>query len=183
MPTASEVLSAARERPLVFRQSSAMSRQYELFAGERSLGALQWPKMCSSLAEGRIGSSTWTFKRTGVWRPVVTIRTPESGDGDIARFAIGWRGGDLHLPGGRTLRWEPLTFWGAKWAFTDPARGEQVLAFEVGHGFFKMSIEVQIDGAGPSVPATELPLLTLLGGYLLVMAAQEEAATVAVITS
>ncbi len=173
-------MSAARAQSLVFKQSSAMSRQYDLLAGDGTIGSLQWPKMCGSLAEGRIGSSSWTFKRTGLWHPTVTIRTPESGDSDVGRFAIGWRGGDLTLAGGRTLRWEPLTFWGAKWAFTDVARREQVLDFEVGHGFFKMSIALHVDDASASLP--ELPLLALLGAYLLVMAAQEEAAVVTVIT-
>lgn len=182
MPNASEFMSAAQAQSLVFKQSSAMSRQYDLFAGDRVIGSLQWPKMCGSLAEGRIGSSAWTFKRTGLWHPAVTIRTPESGESDVARFAIGWRGGDLTLAGGRTLRWEPLTFWGGKWAFTDVARREQVLAFEVGHGFFKMSIALHVENA--AVSEAELPLLTMLGGYLLVMAAQEESAAVtAVIVS
>lgn len=173
-----DILKSAQGTPLLWSQPRAFTQQYVLGAGERVLATLNWPKTFGSLAEGRIGEETWTFKRVGFWRPAVTIRKPETGELDVGRFVMDWRRGDLVLPGGVRYRWDQLSFWKAEWAFFDAAGKDRLVEFLPENRFFKMSMEARIHSSAET--CRDLPLLVLLGWYLLVMASQDDAGAAAV---
>jgi hypothetical protein len=174
MDRALEILKSARGSPLVWSQQRGFSHDYTLTGGDRTLATLRWPKTFGSLAEGRIGDATWTFKRVGFWRPAVTIRRPETGDHDVGRLVMDWRRGDLVLPGGVSFRWDLVSFWKSEWAFFDASGKDRLVEFVPETRFFKMSMGVAIHRAAEE--RAELPLLLLLGWYLLVMASQDDAA-------
>ena len=179
MDSALDILRSARGTPLVWSQPRAFSHEYRLTAGDRILATLRWPKTFGSLAEGRIGEDMWTFKRVGFWRPSVTIRRPETLEQDVARFVMDWRRGDLILPGGVRYRWDQVSFWKAEWAFFDAAGKDRLVEFVPENRFFKMSMGVRMHPAAEE--GADLPLLLVLGWYLLVMASQDDAAAAATV--
>ena len=174
MPAAVEILESARGSSWVWNQPHAFEQDYALTAGERVLATLLWPRALGSLAEGRIGDESWTFKRVGFWRPAVTIRTPASGELDVGRFVMGWRRGDLLLQGELRYRWDQVSFWKAEWAFFDASGMNRLLEFVSERRLFRMSVGVHVHPAAEG--SADLPVLVLLGWYLLVMASRDDAA-------
>ena len=105
---------------LEWRQNSALSRSYELSAGDSLLARLQFQSLFGSLALADTGESSWTFKRTGFLTPVVTAR--RAGDEeDVATYEPNWSGnrGRLHLAGGETLLLRSTNFWNTEWSLRD----------------------------------------------------------------
>jgi hypothetical protein len=174
MKTMREVL----DRTLLWTQTSAFQRVFELHAGDDVAGTLCWQKAFGSLALAESSDGVWTFKRSGFLRPKVTVRLPGS-ETEVAEFKPGWGGeGILRFADGHCYQWQHTSFWRSQWAFANDAN-EPLVRFKPDFAFFKHAAEVTIEPRAVSNP--DLSLLTLLGWYLMVLMAEEAAGAAAVV--
>ena len=115
--------------------------------------------------EAEIATAHFTFKTEGFVRSRITVR--ENGAaGEPAVFGrTGFLGaGELALPDGRSYRWKMASFWGSRWAFLDDS-DRPLVSFTSRNRFLRAGCDVEI---GPGALARpELPVLVLLGWYLL----------------
>ncbi len=135
---------------------------FELRGGDEVVGSLRWER--SSLARGETADQQWTFKREGIWHPHVTVRVAGS-DVNLGLFHPDWTGGGT-LELGRQLRFGASSFWRPRW---DWMEGDQPLVHFKRRGMFKLESRVAIEKAAAASP--DVPLLVVLGWYLLVLTA------------
>jgi hypothetical protein len=155
---------------LTWLQPSRIQQAFALHAGDVVVATLRFER--SSLATGEADGHRWTFKREGFWHPRVTVRVPESDD-NVGAFQPAWfGGGTLELPG-RQLRFGAANFWHSQWDWLG-SDDKPLVHFKSHHGFMKMEgdVEIEPDAAG----SPELPLLVVLGWYLLILFARDAAA-------
>ena len=146
-------------------------RRFELRSGDESFASLTRRKgthFVGETAEGR-----WSFRRIGCLHPRVIIRAGDS-EQDFATVAMSWSGGGtLELPRARRMRWTQVSFWRQRYAFRDDRARDLVQTCGAGHGRLRLSINPEARGV------EELPLLALLGAYLLTLAVDDAAVSVA----
>jgi hypothetical protein len=150
---------------------------YELRAGEELAGELRFRSAFGSFATGETADGCWTFKRVGFFQTRVTIR--ECGEeADVATFKNNtWSGGGtLELTGGTNIL-ATTSFWQTKLEFTTES-GNALVRFNTG-GMIHLNATVEIDPA--AMELKELPLIILLGWYLVVMMHNDAAASAAII--
>lgn len=167
---------------LVWVQPARLKQEFDLKADDEVVGTLHWNR--ASLATAETAGQSWTFKREGFWHPRITVRLPGSDD-NIATFQPGWAGGGtLDLAWGPQVRFAAANFWHSQWDWIH-AQGQPLVHFKSHHGLLKVEGQVEIEPGGIELP--DLPLLVVLGWYLLVLfardAAASSAATTAVIAS
>ncbi|KPL23063.1 MAG: hypothetical protein AMJ93_05565 [Anaerolineae bacterium SM23_84] len=177
-----KALSEATGTPLCWVQPKTFDRWFELRAGDDLIATLGWHTSCGSLAAAESADGRWTFKRVGFLNPRVTIREAGS-ELDLAVFWPRWLGdGSLEFAYRRTFRWQATDFWGTHWCFTD-ADGTPLVAFKPGaekarlSDLFKNQAMVEIHPQGRD--ARELPILVLLGWYLMILRQEDAAAAAA----
>jgi hypothetical protein len=170
-------ISTRARRPLKWTQPKMMKMSYQLLDGEEELATMEFRSMFGSLATGRSADGVWTFKRTGFFNPVVTVRV-EGSEKDIATFKNNtWQdGGTLALMDGRTYR-ASTNFWMTTYMIANESDEALVLFKRVG-GLLHMSTEVEIQPVAAHKP--ELPWMVMLGWYLIVLMHQDQAAVASV---
>lgn len=174
-------LAEVVDQELLWIQPSARRRAFELRAGGEVVATLNFQRR--TLADAEAEGQHWTFKREGFWHPHVTVRAAGS-DQDLAVFNPRWLGGGtVELSQGRTIQLGAANLWQSEWVWQDQL---PLIRFKGPHGLIKASgaVEIQPDAA----QLDELPLLVLLGWYLILLfsddaAAASSAATVAAVTS
>ncbi len=158
------------DQELVWQQPAARRRQHELKAGDEVVGTLDFQR--GTLATATAAEGTWTFKRQGFWHPRVTARIASSEE-DIALFRPHWSGGgQLDVRNGGTYRLASANFWQSQWVWLPETGDQPLVRFKGRHGLIKASAAVEItsDAAAPAVP-----LLVLLGWYLILLYAEDAA--------
>ena len=164
-------------------QPKALQRSFELYEGQEKVATLEWQKTFGSLALAETATDRWTLKRSGFLRPRVTARV-EGSDQDVALFIPSWTGsGAVEFPNGRVLQWKPLNFWCTKWVFTGAQEEPLVQFSHEGEGlkdFFKTQARVELGKNARHMD--ELPLLVVLGLYLIILH-QDDASAVAAATA
>lgn len=156
---------------LVWVQPKGMHRQYELKSGEEVIGHLLFQKLCGSLASAEVASEAWTFKREGFLNPRVTVRAPNA-EVNLAVFRPRWTGGGIvEFADGHQIHWRQTNFWGSAWSFVQND-DEVLISFKQG-GVWKISAQVEIAPGKAASP--EAWLLSALGWYLMLLAAQDTA--------
>jgi len=167
-------------------QPRGLDRYYELRAGDVLLASLAWQTRCGSLARSQSSEGSWTFKRVGFFNPRVTVREAGS-EIDIAVFWPRWLGdGTLEFGHGARFRWQSTNFWATNWMFTDDG-GMPLVKFREGspkggwREMFKTQALVEIESLAADLP--ELPLLVLLGWYLMVLRNEDAAAGAAAVSA
>jgi len=161
-----------------WRQPEASKRRYTLQreGADAPLATLDWRSSWGTFATATVGDAAWTFKRAGFLRPRVTVRLAGSDD-DLATFEANWHGGGtLSVAGGATFVWKAANFWHSQWSWQDTT-GAELLHFANRQGFIRQGATVAI--VPEAAQLSELELLTTLGWYLLILAAQDGAATTA----
>ena len=160
------------DQELVWVQPARLKQAFELRASDDVVATLQFER--ASLATAESGEQRWTFKRQGFWHPQVTIRLPDSED-NLAVFKPAWMGGGiLDLSGGRSLRFGAANFWHSQWDWSDVASQSPLVHFKSRQGLLKTEGQVDIEATAITYP--ELPLLVVLGWYLLILFARDSAA-------
>jgi hypothetical protein len=95
-------------------------------------------------------------------------------DDNLALFSPNWGGGGtLDLVGRRQLRFGSANFWRSQWDWMDPA-DKPLVHFKSRQGLFKLEGQVEIEPQAIASP--DVPLLVMLGWYLLVLFARDAAA-------
>jgi hypothetical protein len=102
--------------------------------------------------------------------------SPSGNISSVAVFHPQWSsGGNLDFPDGHQLRWRCTNFWGSHWAFVHADNRPSIL-FHHHEGILKASAKLEIDPADTSLP--DLPLLVVLGWYLIILTAEDAAAVI-----
>ena len=166
-------LTTGSYHKLEWKQLKSLHRDGELQADDRPLGSLSFRSAFGTLATAKIGTACWTFKRVGFFQNRVEVRECNS-EGAIAEFvnATWTGGGTLTMKGGKQFK-ATSNAWRTKWEVQDDA-GRVLLRFDYG-GVFKLSAKVKITADARAM--AELPLLVALSWYLVVMLANDAAAT------
>jgi hypothetical protein len=165
-------------RTLVFSRVSALQRAYTLNDAESEtvLGTVTFRNnWAGSFATAQHAGETWTFKRKGVFRPVVTGRVLDS-EADIVRFGPDWMsGGEIELRN-RRFRWKSQNFFSTSWHLLDPTEAEIVSCKE--KFSFGLKSELTLGSAARNLanpPQADLPLLVMFCCYLRVLAYEDMA--------
>jgi hypothetical protein len=159
---------------LLWVQPARLKQEFELRAGDEVLGTLRFQR--SSLATGEAADQSWTFKREGFSHPRITVRVPGSDD-NVATFQPGWAGGGtLELQPGKQLRFGAANFWHSQWDWLD-AQNQPLVHFKSHQGLLKVEGEVAIEPG--AIKSPDMPLLVVLGWYLLVLFARDAAESLA----
>jgi len=165
-------------------KSSAGKRRYELRAGEAVVATLSWTRGRQAEAEWsksryRFSRQGWFRQRTLVFELPQAAPKPAVPEQSVAILVHQGSGGTLIFSNGRTFRWSKAGTWSNQQVWLD-SHGGEVIRFAPGHRDATVVLHPATDLA--SIP--ELPLLLLLGQYLLVSAAEEaEAATTAALVA
>jgi hypothetical protein len=142
--------------------------EYELKDQDEVAATLKFKR---SFAIGESGDGGWTFKRGGFWPRIVVVRELDS-DTELAVFTENkWKGGGtLELPTGRKY----LTihhFWQSNYEICTGDM-KPLIHYKLG-GILHPSRATLIEPGAANNP--ELPWLTLLGWYLVVMMLRDAA--------
>jgi hypothetical protein len=161
---------------LSWQQPQALRCEYELRAGDELLATLRKTSTFGSAMDAEIGASRFTLKPEGFFRSRITVQEAGAA-GEPAVFQSGFCGGGrLALPDGRGYRWKMTSFWGSRWAFVDDS-DRPLVSFKTRNRLFRAGSDVEI---GPGALARpELPVLVLLGWYLLLRMRQDSAGALA----
>lgn len=153
------------DQQLKWVQPSALKMQYELLAGDQLVSTLKFRSLFGTFATGESADECWTFKRVGFWQTRVTVR-PCDRDTEVATFRNNtWSsGGTLEMFDRRKF---PATtnFWQTNFEYQNES-GNTLIQFKRG-GLLHLSATVEIQPRAVRMP--ELPMMVILGCYLIVM--------------
>jgi hypothetical protein len=173
MRTINEVAMAE----LLWVQPARLKQVFELRADNEVVGNMRFER--ASLASGETADHNWTFKREGFWHPRITVRVPGSED-NVALFSPGWAGGGALDLGGRQMRFVAANFWHSQWDWVD-AQNRPLVHFKSHQGILKTEGQVEIEP--DAITSPDLPLLVVLGWYLLVLFARDASVSAGVSAS
>jgi hypothetical protein len=158
-------------RTALWERDPDVRRGWRLTAGGVPAARLRWPRLFSTMAEGTTAEGAWTFRRQGLLGRQLSVL--ENGSGrELGTFQRRWNGqGTLDL-GGRRVAWAREGFWGRQWNFCGPD-GARLVEFQ-SRGVLRRRAEVKVSHAARR--SGELPVLVLLGWYLITLQHHEAAA-------
>jgi len=164
-------LRSALYGDLAWRRPGPFRREMQLEAGSEVLATLRWEKLFSFEATAESADGRWTIgrHRTGSLLGQLVVRDAATG-AQVAVFERTWRGtGSVQFADGSRYRWERDGFWRPShfWT-TDGERG--LLKYQFVFGFMPR-IAMEVDPAAREV--SELPVLVLLGAYILAAASRQ----------
>jgi hypothetical protein len=149
--------------------------RFELRAGDTVIATLDWARGRQAL--GRWGQAAYRFGQRGWLRPRVLIWSAEARDADAPLATFEARHGALTLPNGRAVLWRKPRRLTREHIWVDDAAME-IARFRPERRRTVVGTPVALD------QHPDLPLLILLGQYLIVSAAQDaEAATTAAVVA
>ena len=181
-----EKIQADFGKTLYWVQIKDMERGYELRVDDKIFAQLVFQSAWGTLATGSSVEDGWTFKRVGFLNPRVTIRPPGEETNEAEYWPKFWGGGKLIFPDGRHFLWDSANFWGTQWTFSDAVEN-RLFVFLPGGEVHKASEDyhsqavVEIDPRAYDHP--ELPLLLVLGWYLMVLQQEDSSAGSAAIVA
>jgi hypothetical protein len=164
-------------------QPKTFERKFELRLGDLIFARIDFQKMTGSLAVAECDSDRWTFKRVGFFNPRVTIRQ-EGTEVDRGIYTPKWSGasGTLQMADGTSYQWRSANFWATRMEWSD-STGKALVTFRSGVDNSKFSdvfkTQATLEFSPEARPASELPLLVLLGWYLVILHHEDTAATAA----
>jgi hypothetical protein len=177
-----ESLRQHLDAPLYWAQPKTLSRNFDLVNGLGRLATLKFETAFGSLATATTASTTWSFKRTGFFKPIVTVRLVGQ-ETNVALYRPRWTGseGEIELSSHR-YTFRTSNFWATQFEIRDSAR-RLLITYRAGvktHSFgdlLKTQAEVTITDHGTN-PA-DLELLILLGWYIIVLHNEDTSAAAA----
>lgn len=169
----------AQQIPLDLKwiQPSLFRMLYELRSNAELVGMLSFRSAFGTLATGESEDGCWTFKRVGFFQTRVTIRVCGEED-DLAIFRNNtWSGGGtLEIRDGERFLAD-TNFWQSNLQFKTES-GEPLVRFKTG-GLIHLNAAVEIEPRAARLE--QLPLIVMLGWYLIVMMNSDAAASAAII--
>ncbi|HEY3174142.1 MAG TPA: hypothetical protein VGK94_00105 [Candidatus Polarisedimenticolia bacterium] len=166
-------LAEAAAGDLVWTRTARFSRAWELRSGDEVVASLTWPSTFSSRAVAVADGARWEFLREGTFRARVVLRDGAGGP-EPARFERRFGGGgEIVFPDGRRLLWSRGGLIRSTWSFTT-SDGFPVVTFSSELRWFRSIERLQIDETARSL--SELPLLALVGWYLVILTRRNRAA-------
>ena len=155
---------------LVWSRPRFFRRELCLEAGSETLAILRWEKVLSFEAVGESADGRWLFARNRSLRERVEVRDPATQD-TIATFSGTWRGtGTVRFAGGAEYAWTRTGFWRPT-RFWSSSQKERLIAYTSQVGW-RRRYEMEVDPDAHRV--AELPVLVLLGAYLMSMGSQKQ---------
>ncbi len=153
------------EEELLWLQSSPFRRNCELRSGNHLFASLVWKSSLGAVVEGATADGRWRMRLEGLlFKQWVTIYSIDLGT-DIAVFqALPSLNGVLEFKTGRRYSWDS-NFWLTKWIWTDE-EGREIMRVQRNLSL-KAEGTVQLHPGTSRVP--DLPLLTILGWYLILL--------------
>jgi len=142
-----------------------LKRQYELRAGEEVVATLA--RSGGSKATGEWSGGRYVFTQNGWLNQRILIGDGATTDVNAPLATFTRRGGVLTLTDGRTLFWVKPSFWKSRRVWSDGAAS--LVEFDPASGYASPQVTITAEGAR----LAELPLLLLLGEYLIVRAREE----------
>jgi hypothetical protein len=140
---------------------------FELHAGEAVVATLNWAGRAHAL--GTWAGGQYRVGREGWFRPRTFIYDDSTGSGDpVATFTH--RGAALNFPDGRTFLWKKPKGWTTERVWQDVA-ATGLVRCRPARWRVPSTVIIQPEAAHLS----ELPLLVLLGQFLMVLAEQDAA--------
>jgi hypothetical protein len=152
-----------------------LKRQYELRAGEEVVATLV--RSGGAGAIGEWSGGRYAFSQKGWFNPRILVDDDATADVNAPLATFIRRGGVLTLDDGRTLFWVKPGFWKSKRVWSDGAAS--LIEFDPASGYASPQVTTTAEGAR----LAELPLLLLLGEYLIVRAREEADAASAATTA
>ena len=159
---------------LVWSRPGIFRRELYLEAGSERLASLRWERMLSLEAVGESADGRWIIgrHRIGSLRGQVVVRDAAT-EAPVATFTRHWRRtGVLRFDSGAEYKWEREGFWRTSYFWSSGAQ-ERLLAYTFRVGFHSR-YEMEVSPAAQRV--AELPVLVLLGAYLMVLTSRQNAA-------
>lgn len=152
------------EAPLVWVQPSLLARKWELRDTDDVVATLEWRSAYQAYAIAATGDEHWSFRLEGFFRSWVTVRHGDAG-APVATFrALPSFNGKLETDDDRLLSWDS-NFWLTKWIWS-ASDGLEIMRMS-------RSLTLRTEGTAEWDPRmtgiAELPMLTLLGWYLIVL--------------
>jgi hypothetical protein len=145
--------------------------QYELRAGDTIVATLVWDRGTRALAQW--GERRYHISRRGWLRPRILVSTGDSSEGRVEDgpgttvATLAQHGGLLSFPDGRAFFWKKPKWLTRERIWVDSATTELV------HFHPARRATVVVTAQPEAAQRPELPLLMLLGQYLIVLAAQD----------
>jgi len=181
-----EALSIAIGLQLYWVQPKTFGRQFELRTENNLFGSLRFETAFGTLATAESAAGHWTFKRVGFLNPRVTIREAGANDDLAVYWPKFWGDGWLEYVKGSRFHWKSTNFWGTEWGF---ANVQEQLLFVLKPGIEKPKLSdllktqavVEIESQEHSL--AELPLLLMLGWYLMILHQEDTMVTVTTTTA
>ena len=105
-------------KKLVWESNSKATEYYLSFENDK-LAKLSWANKAGTLATGKMKYGEWSFKRTGFFRPYITIRrSNEKQNIGVVKFNF-TNNSVLKFSTGETFYWRNLNAWRGEWGFLD----------------------------------------------------------------
>lgn len=165
-------ISEAGEK-LTWVHEQADVKEFVLKSGTDEFARLRWEKDGGSLATGETADGAWSFKRIGFFHPYVNIRDRATGN-DIGRTQIGIGGaGSVQFADGEHYNWLS-NLWRSEWDWATPS-GRTLVEFRRDFSIDERAGEVKIPA--DHLSTIHLPLLSVLGWYLIVLLSEDAALT------
>ena len=179
-------LMDAKDLELFWEQPNAWQRSFVLSSAEAIYAKLDFNSAFSTLADAMTEGEHWTFKRVGCFSTRVTVRRAGS-KVDLATYYPNWTGseGQIQFSNGELTTWRISNFWATKYSIRRE-NGIELFTYQSGlrnskfTNLFKQ--QAQVIFCPEAWQIKELPILILLGWYLVILQ-QEDSATVAVVAA
>ncbi|HKR62344.1 MAG TPA: hypothetical protein VJZ00_01330 [Thermoanaerobaculia bacterium] len=142
-------------------KSKVMGREHVLLRGSEPVGRFAFDGMFSNSAHASAGEQHWTFRRQGMMKPVITVRSA-----DMLLTGRSCFSGSCDLVvNGTPFRFKQTKLWRGEYAWLRE-NGTPVIRY------CGKSVEILAD----DLPDDTTRMLALLGGYLRVLAENDAAA-------
>lgn len=152
------------EVPLVWIQPSLLSRAWALRDASELIATLEWKSAYQASAVGATATGEWSFRLEGFFRSWVTVTRLDRDDPPARLRALPSFNGKLELPDDRILSWDS-NFWLTKWIWS-ASEGLEIMRMSRN---LSLRTEGTLDWDPRVTGIDELPMLALLGWYLIIL--------------
>jgi hypothetical protein len=160
--------------PLIWIRPKPLHPVDALRCGGNVIATLRYHGLFGTRATGDSENGRWTFERQGLRHPRITVRTG-GGDAVIGTVELphlfGSRDAVVRLSHGRSFRWVQFDTSGLRCGFTAAPEGTAIMRFMRPHLSYpwitRTGGDIQLEVAPAAHSLDELPLLALLGRYLM----------------